>query len=83
MPGHFNAFRDWGFAGDHVEAMWLMLQQDEPEDTSKARVRRGWNAKVTFTKLVRMMVDSDRDLARRERKLFDSGYDVVTRTATQ
>ena len=24
--------RDWGFAGDYVRAMWLMLQQDEPED---------------------------------------------------
>ena len=24
--------RDWGFAGDYVEAMWLMLQQDEPDD---------------------------------------------------
>src|SRR5690606_12073999 len=26
------ARRDWGFAGDYVEAMWLMLQQDEPDD---------------------------------------------------
>lgn len=30
--GNLNAKRDWGFAGDFVEAMWLMLQQDEPED---------------------------------------------------
>ncbi len=30
--GNLNAKRDWGFAGDYVEAMWLMLQQDEPED---------------------------------------------------
>jgi GDPmannose 4,6-dehydratase len=30
--GNFDAKRDWGFAGDYVEAMWLMLQQDEPED---------------------------------------------------
>ena len=27
-----NAKRDWGFAGDYVEGMWLMLQQDEPDD---------------------------------------------------
>ncbi|MGB1631493.1 MAG: GDP-mannose 4,6-dehydratase [Acidimicrobiales bacterium] len=30
--GNLDAQRDWGFAGDYVEAMWLMLQQDEPED---------------------------------------------------
>ncbi len=30
--GNLNAKRDWGFAGDYVEAMWLMLQQDGPDD---------------------------------------------------
>lgn len=30
--GNLDAKRDWGFAGDFVEAMWLMLQQNEPED---------------------------------------------------
>jgi GDPmannose 4,6-dehydratase len=30
--GNLNAKRDWGFAGDYVEAMWLMLQQEVPED---------------------------------------------------
>ena len=30
--GNINAKRDWGFAGDYVEAMWLMLQQDDPDD---------------------------------------------------
>ena len=30
--GNLDAHRDWGFAGDYVEAMWLMLQQDEPDD---------------------------------------------------
>ncbi len=30
--GNLEAERDWGFAGDYVKAMWLMLQQDEPED---------------------------------------------------
>jgi GDPmannose 4,6-dehydratase len=30
--GNLKARRDWGFAGDYVEAMWLMLQQDEPDD---------------------------------------------------
>lgn len=30
--GNLDAYRDWGFAGDYVEAMWLMLQQDKPDD---------------------------------------------------
>ncbi len=30
--GNLDAKRDWGFAGDYVEAMWLMLQQKEPQD---------------------------------------------------
>jgi GDPmannose 4,6-dehydratase len=30
--GNLDAARDWGFAGDYVEAMWLMLQQDQPGD---------------------------------------------------
>jgi GDPmannose 4,6-dehydratase len=30
--GNLDALRDWGFAGDYVEAMWLMMQQPEPDD---------------------------------------------------
>ena len=30
--GNLDARRDWGFAGDYVEAMWRMLQQDQPDD---------------------------------------------------
>jgi GDPmannose 4,6-dehydratase len=30
--GNLGAMRDWGFAGDYVKAMWLMLQQDKPDD---------------------------------------------------
>ena len=30
--GNLDAKRDWGYAGDFVEAMWLMLQQEEPDD---------------------------------------------------
>jgi GDPmannose 4,6-dehydratase len=32
MLGNLDAHRDWGFAGDYVRAMWLMLQQDAPDD---------------------------------------------------
>ena len=32
MLGDLEPSRDWGYAGDYVKAMWLMLQQDEPDD---------------------------------------------------
>ena len=32
VMGNLDAKRDWGYAGDYVKAMWLMLQQDEPDD---------------------------------------------------
>ncbi|AIE59837.1 GDP-mannose 4,6-dehydratase [Bacillus methanolicus] len=105
--GNLDAKRDWGFAGDYVEAMWLMLQQEEPDDyviatgethtvkelveiafqhvglnyqdyvvqdpqfvrpaevdillgdPSKAKHKLGWESKVSFEDLVKMMVDSD------------------------
>lgn len=42
--GNLDAKRDWGYAGDYVEAMWLMLQQDQPDDfiigTGKIRTIR-------------------------------------------
>ena len=38
--GNLEAQRDWGFAGDYVEAMWLMLQQDEPDDFVVATGRK-------------------------------------------
>jgi GDPmannose 4,6-dehydratase len=38
--GNLDAQRDWGFAGDYVEAMWLMLQADEPDDYVIATGRR-------------------------------------------
>ena len=105
--GNLDAVRDWGYAGDYVEAMWLMLQQDQPGDyviaTGQAHTVRefcevafkhldldygdyvvvdevfyrpteamalignaayakkvlGWEPKVAFDKLVKMMVDAD------------------------
>lgn len=62
--GNLDAKRDWGFAGDYVEAMWLMLQQDKPDDyvvatgethtvrefleLAFARVELDWNKHVEF-----------------------------------
>ncbi len=115
--GNLDARRDWGYAGDYVEAMWRVLQQDQPDDyviatgeahsvrefceeafglldldwqefvrydprydrptevdlligdSSKAKRVLGWEPKVTFKELVRMMVDSDLAAARQERVL--------------
>jgi len=113
--GNMDALRDWGYAGDYVEAMWLMLQQDTPDDyvvatgnmisvrefcekafsyaglknyeqyvvtderyfrpaevdqllgnPEKAKRQLGWKPKVDIDGLVRMMVDHDMELARKE-----------------
>lgn len=48
--GNLDACRDWGFAGDYVKAMWLMLQQDKPDDyviaTGKVYSVRDWLSTV-------------------------------------
>jgi GDPmannose 4,6-dehydratase len=123
VMGNLDAKRDWGFAGDYVRAMWLMLQQDRPGDyivatgethsvrefleaafgaldldyrdfvefntkytrpsevdvllgdASKARKVLGWEPEVDFTSLVKMMIDHDLELARREK--YALGYQAV------
>jgi GDPmannose 4,6-dehydratase len=118
--GNLQARRDWGFAGDYVEAMWLMLQHDEPDDyviatgethsveefvaeafsalnldwrehvdidpslfrpaevdevcgdASKARRVLGWEPRVTFRELCRMMVDNDLERALEEKHELES-----------
>lgn len=125
--GNLEARRDWGFAGDYVETMWLMLQQAEADDyvvatgethsvqelleeafgcleldwqdhvaidaryfrptevdalqgdAAKAREKLGWEPKVTFKELVRMMVDHDLELARQEQTLKSAGHEVALR----
>jgi len=112
--GNLDAKRDWGYAKDYVEAMWLMLQADQPDDYvistgethsvrelldeafgyldldwnqhveidpryyrpaevdlllgdySKAKRLLGWEPKVKFHELIRLMVDHDLELARHE-----------------
>jgi GDPmannose 4,6-dehydratase len=109
--GNLDARRDWGFAGDYVRAMWMMLQQPTPDDyviatgethtvselvelafrrvginnwrdyividpallrpaevdlligdPTKAKEKLGWEPKVTFEGLVKLMVDADLEL---------------------
>jgi len=127
--GNLEAKRDWGFAGDYVEAMWRMLQAPKAADyvvatgeshsvrelldeafghlgidwrayvevdpryfrpsevdhlqgdASKARSELGWEPKVRFDALVRMMVDHDLELARQERTLREAGHQPATRAA--
>jgi len=112
--GSLTPCRDWGFAGDYVEAMWLMLQHEKPDDfiiasgkshsvldfatealqvagltgdplnfietdskfirpleikanwgdATKAREELGWEPKVSFEELVRMMVLNDLNIER-------------------
>jgi len=105
--GNIDAKRDWGYAPEYVEAMWMMLQQDQPDDyviatgethtvqeflehafahvgldwkefvkhderyerpaevdlligdAAKAKRQFGWEPKVKFAELVKIMVDAD------------------------
>ena len=107
LLGNLDAKRDWGFAGDYVEAMWLMTQQEKPDDyvvatgethtvkeflqvvfdyagldideyvriderlfrphevplllgdATKAKEKLGWEPKVNFEGLAKMMYDED------------------------
>lgn len=115
--GNLDARRDWGYAKEYVEMMWLMLQQDNPDDyvvatnethsvkefcqeafgqvgldwekhvkydqryerpaevelligdPAKARKQLGWEPKVRFKELVRIMVAHDLELAKREAQI--------------
>lgn len=110
--GNLDSQRDWGYAGDYVQAMWLMLQQEKPEDyvvatgethsvqefleqafgyvnlewqeyviqdprymrpaevdllvgnPAKAGRKLGWEPSVSFSELVKMMVDADIQMLR-------------------
>jgi len=114
VMGNLDAKRDWGFAGDYVRAMWLMLQQKTPDDFviatgethtvqelieiafshleldsrdfvkidpklirpaevdlligdySKAKHILGWEPAVRFEQLIKMMVDADLEVVRKE-----------------
>jgi GDPmannose 4,6-dehydratase len=115
--GNLNAKRDWGFAGDYVKAMWLMLQQNKPDDyviatgenhsvaefvqeafkvvgitnwkkfvkiskylmrpaevdfligdATKAKEKLNWEPSVSFKKLIKMMVQNDIEILRKNSK---------------
>ena len=118
--GNLDAKRDWGYAKEYVEMMWLMLQEEAPDDyvvatgethsvrefveevfsylaldwealveydaryerpaevdmligdASKAKAKLGWEPKVKFKDLVRIMVEADLELAEREKKIAEA-----------
>jgi GDPmannose 4,6-dehydratase len=119
--GNLDARRDWGYAKDYVEAMWMMMQAEVADDyvvatgethsvrefleesfgcldldwrehveiderynrpsevdlllgdATKARTVLGWEPKVDFKGLVRIMIDHDLELAAREKTMVESG----------
>jgi len=123
--GNLDSKRDWGFAGDYVEAMWLMMQQEKPDDyviatgktisvrefcelafahvgldykdfvefdprylrpaevdlllgdPTKAMKKLGWKPKTSVEQLAKMMVDTDLEIARREKTLRDAGHKLT------
>jgi GDPmannose 4,6-dehydratase len=81
--GNLDAKRDWGFAGDYVEAMWLMLQQDRPDDyavaTGETHSVREF-AQQVFRKLD---LDFDRHVAIDPRYFRPTEVDVLLGDATK
>ncbi len=119
--GNLDARRDWGYAKEYVEMMWMMLQQDEADDyvvatnethtvkefiqetfalldldwekyvkydaryerpsevdlligdPAKAKRQLGWEPKVRFKELVKIMTESDLELAKRESQISALG----------
>ena len=115
--GNIDAKRDWGYAKEYVEMMWMMLQQDKPDDyvvatnethsvkefiqetfsllgldwekyvkydaryerpsevdlligdPAKAKRQLGWEPKVRFKELVKIMTEADLELAKREAQI--------------
>jgi GDPmannose 4,6-dehydratase len=64
--------------------MWLMLQQEEPQedlhgDPGRAKALLGWKPRVSFDELVARMVDYDLELARQEKTLRDAGHAIALR----
>jgi len=122
--GNLDSKRDWGYAGDYVKMMWMMLQQESPDDyviatgrtisvrefadmafkhaglnfeehvefdprylrpaevdlllgdPAKAKEKLGWEPETSVEELAAMMVDSDMELARREKTLKDAGHEM-------
>ena len=75
--GNTKARRDWGFAGDYVQAMWRMLQQDEPDDYVVATGEDHAVDEWIFAVFRRLDLDPDRYVRLDERYLRPTEVDVL------
>ena len=57
--GNLNALRDWGYAKDYVECMWLMLQHDTPEDFVNLNALRDWGYAKDYVECMWLMLQHD------------------------
>lgn len=75
--GNTKARRDWGFAGDYVQAMWRMLQQDQPGDYVVATGEDHAVGEWIFAVFRRLDLDPDRYVRLDERYLRPTEVDVL------
>jgi len=68
--GNLQAQRDWGFAGDYVQAMWLMLQQDEPDDYVVATGETHTVEELVELAFSEVGIDDWRTVVRQDPKFF-------------
>ncbi|HVC82351.1 MAG TPA: GDP-mannose 4,6-dehydratase [Chloroflexota bacterium] len=68
--GNLESKRDWGFAGDYVEAMWLMLQQEQPDDYVVATGETHSVAEFARLALAHIGIENWQDYVRQDSTLF-------------
>ncbi|MEJ7799549.1 MAG: GDP-mannose 4,6-dehydratase [Ilumatobacter sp.] len=68
--GNLEAKRDWGYAGDYVKAMWLMMQQDEPDDFVIATGETHSIGELVERSFAEVGIDNWNDYVRQDPKFF-------------
>jgi GDPmannose 4,6-dehydratase len=68
--GNLDSKRDWGYAGDYVKAMWLMLQQDQPDDYVVATGTTSSIEDLVRLAFAEVGIDNWRDYIRQDPKFF-------------
>jgi GDPmannose 4,6-dehydratase len=84
VMGPLDTKRDWGFAGDYVQAMWLMLQQDEPDDYVVATGETHTVEELVELSFREVGIDDWRSVVRQDPKFFrPSEVDLLIGDATK
>ena len=68
--GNLDSKRDWGFAGDYVRAMWMMLQQPEPTTTSSRPARPTASRSLVERAFAEVGIEDWRDYVRQDPKFY-------------